>query len=136
MRIVMSSQSRLLHVLRSVVRWLAVKSGFPEPEAESLAMAVDEAAANVIQHTYGERDDTQLALELRKFPDRLEFLLEDWGPRVRSKEIQPRRLDEIRPGGLGTFFISSFMDACSYDRDFASGNRLRMVKYFPRKASA
>jgi anti-sigma regulatory factor (Ser/Thr protein kinase) len=131
----MSSQSRLLHILRGVVRWLALESGFAESEAEGLAMAINEAAANVIRHAYGDRDDTQLALELSKFPDRLEFLLEDWGPRVRSEQIRPRPLDEVRPGGLGTFFISSFMDACSYDRDFPEGNRLRMVKYLPRKAS-
>ena len=136
MRIVIGSQSRLLHILRGVVRLLAVEWGFPESDAERVAMAVDEAAANVIRHTYGERDDARLALEFCRFPDRLEFLLEDWGPRVCLEQIRPRPLDEVRPGGLGTFFINSFMDRCSYDQDFAGGNRLRMVKYFPRKASS
>jgi len=98
-------------------------------------MAIDEAAANVIRHTYGGREDARLALEIKKFPDRLEFLLEDWGPKVRAEQIRPRPLDEVRPGGLGTFFINSFMDACSYDPEFAEGNRLRMVKYFPGKTS-
>jgi anti-sigma regulatory factor (Ser/Thr protein kinase) len=135
MRIVLSSQPRLLHILRGVVRWLAVGAGFPETEAENLAMAVNEAAANVIRHTYGDRDDARLALEVKEFPDRLELLLEDWGPRVRVEEIRPRPLDELRPGGLGTFFISSFMDACSYDQGLAEGNRLRLVKYLPRKTS-
>lgn len=135
MRIVLSSQPRLLHILRYVVRWLALNWGLPESEAESLAIAINEAAANVIRHTYGDRDDAPLALELKRFPNRLEFLLEDWGPRVRSEEIRSRPLDEVRPGGLGTFFISSFVDACSYDPDFAGGNRLRMVKYLPRKTS-
>jgi anti-sigma regulatory factor (Ser/Thr protein kinase) len=131
----MSSEPRLLHILRGVVRLLAVESGFPDTEAEKLAMAINEAAANVIQHTYGERDDCRLALEIAKFPDRLEFLLEDWGPKVRSENIRPRPLDEVRPGGLGTFFISSIMDACSYDQDFPQGNRLRMVRNFPHKSS-
>ncbi len=130
----MSSQPRLLHILRGVVRWQAVESGFPETDAESLAMAISEAAANVIRHTYRESDNAPLALEVCRFPDRLEFLLEDWGPRVNAEQIRPRPLEEIRPGGLGTFFISSFMDASSYDQDFEGGNRLRMVKYFPRKA--
>ena len=133
MKIVLSSQARLLHILRGVVRWLAETSGFPEAEAESLAMAINEAAANVIRHTYGGREDAPLSLEVKKFPDRLEFLLEDCGPKVRAEEIRPRPLDEVRPGGLGTFFINSFMDGCSYDPEFAAGNRLRMVKYFPRK---
>lgn len=98
-------------------------------------MAINEAAANVIRHTYRGCEDAPLALEFKKFPDRLEFLLEDWGPKVVAEQIRPRPLDEVRPGGLGTFFINSFMDACSYDPEFAEGNRLRMVKYFPRKTS-
>ena len=133
MRIVLSSEPRLLHILRGVVRWLAEASGFPESEAERLAMAINEAAANVIRHTYGGREDAPLALECKRFPDRLEFLLEDWGPKVRAEEIRPRPLDEVRPGGLGTFFINTFMDTCSYDPHCPKGNRLRMVKYFPGK---
>jgi anti-sigma regulatory factor (Ser/Thr protein kinase) len=98
-------------------------------------MAIDEAAANVIRHTYGEQHDNRLALEIRAFPDRLEFVLEDWGPKVRSEQIRPRPLDDVRPGGLGTFFINSFVDASSYDEGFAEGNRLKMVKYLPGKGS-
>ena len=107
----------------------------PEPEAERLALAVSEAAANVIRHTYGGREDARLALEIRTFPDRLEFVLEDWGPKVQAERFRPRSLDEVRPGGMGTLFINSYMDACVYDPEFAEGNRLRMIKYFPRKGA-
>jgi hypothetical protein len=31
--------------------------------------------------------------------------------------------------------MGCFLDAISYDPDFAGGNRLRMVKYLPRKGS-
>jgi anti-sigma regulatory factor (Ser/Thr protein kinase) len=98
-------------------------------------MAINEAAANVIRHTYGEHSDARLALELRRFPDRLEFLVEDWGPKVRAEQIRPRPLDEVRPGGLGTLFINTYMDVCVYDPEFPEGNRLKMVKYFPRKGA-
>jgi anti-sigma regulatory factor (Ser/Thr protein kinase) len=131
----MSSQPRLLHILRAMVRWCARSTDLPEPEAESLAMAIDEAAANVIRHTYGGRPDGRLRLDVWPFSDRLEFALTDWGPKVCSEQIRHRPLDELRPGGLGTFFIKCFMDACSYDSDFPEGNRLRMVKYFSRKAA-
>jgi len=96
-------------------------------------MAIDEAAANVIRHTYGSRSDARLALEIRALSDRLEFDLEDWGPKVCPEQIRPRPLEDVRPGGLGTYFISCFMDSSWYDRDFAEGNRLRMVKHLPRK---
>ena len=134
-RIVVSSEPRLLRVLRGVVKLLAREAGIPQDNAEYVALAVDEAAANIIRHTYGGCHDERLALEVRRLPDRLEFLLEDWGPKVCEDQIRPRSLDEVRPGGLGTFFIYTFMDECSYDPDFARGNRLKLVKFLPGKGA-
>jgi anti-sigma regulatory factor (Ser/Thr protein kinase) len=132
-RVVMGSEPRLLNILRAVVVFRAQEAGLSYPEAEYLALAVDEAAANIIRHTYGGRHDALLALEVRNLPDRLEFLLEDWGPKVCEELIRPRPLDDLRPGGLGTFFIYSFMDECSYEQDCQEGNRLKLVKFLSRK---
>jgi anti-sigma regulatory factor (Ser/Thr protein kinase) len=117
-----------------VVRWLAVKNGFAVPDAECLAMAIDEAATNVIRHSYGNRTDAELGLSVQVFPNRMEFVLEDQAPKIQGG-FKPRPLEEVRPGGLGTYFINCFMDEVGYD-DVPEGNRLRMVKYFPRKDSA
>jgi anti-sigma regulatory factor (Ser/Thr protein kinase) len=135
MRISISSDPRLLNILRGVVRFRAREAGFSESDADCLAMAIDEAAANVIRHTYGGRQDALLALQVCHFEDRLEFILEDWGPKVREDLIRPRPLDEVRPGGLGTFFIASFVDEFCFDKEFKEGNRLRLVKYRSRKGS-
>jgi len=135
MRIVISSQPRLLHILRTVVKFYAQEAGFPKSDAEYIALAIDEAAANVIRHTYGNRQDERLAMEFHRLPDRMEFLIEDWGPKVRPDLIRPRPLDEVRPGGLGTFFIYAFMDECSYDLNFKEGNRLKLVKFLSRKGA-
>jgi anti-sigma regulatory factor (Ser/Thr protein kinase) len=134
MRIVISSDPRLLQVLRAVVTYQAQEAGFAASDAEGLAMAVDEAASNVIRHTYGNRRDATLALEIRTYPERIEFDLEDSGPAVQSQAVQPRALEDVRPGGLGTFFIKCFVDASSYDESFSGGNRLRLVKYLSRQA--
>lgn len=136
MRIAISSEPRLLHILRGVVRWRAQQSGFSSSDENCLVMAIDEAAANVIRHTYDSRPDGRLALEIKNYPDRVEFILEDSGPKVCVETIRPRALDDIRPGGLGTFFINSFMDRSFYDRDYAEGNRLKMIKYLPRRVTS
>jgi anti-sigma regulatory factor (Ser/Thr protein kinase) len=135
LRVVISSEARLLHILRCVVRYRAQDAGVAPPDVDSMAMAIDEAASNIIRHTYGDRPDARLALEIRTFPDHLEFLMEDSGPKVPPGAWQPRALDEIRPGGLGTYFINRFMDGVSYDDDFPGGNRLRLVKYFSPQGS-
>ena len=135
-RIAVSSEPRLLHILRCVVRCFAQESGFTAEEADCLSMAIDEAASNIIRHTYGNSHDARLALEIRKYPDRMEFALEDSGPKVRMENLEPRPLDEVRPGGLGTYFIKCFMDSVAFDEDFPDGNRMQLVKYLPRKGVA
>ena len=128
-RMVISAEPRLLHIMRGLVRHYVREAGFPESDVDGLAMAVDEAAANVMLHTYGNRRDGEMALEILNYSDRIEFVIEDRGPKVRSGAICPRSLDDIRPGGLGTFFIRCFVDSSSYDEAFTDGNRLRLVKY-------
>lgn len=135
MRIAITSDPRLLHVLRGAVRVCAQGAGFTESDAENMARAIDEAAANVIRHTYRNRNDERLVLVIQAFRDRMEFLLEDSGPKVAPETVRPRELDDVRPGGLGTHFIRSLMDEGAYDPDFSQGNRLRLVKYLPRKVS-
>ena len=135
MRIILSSDPRLLNILRGVVRCRSQEMGFPAEDADCMAMAIDEAASNVIRHAYGNRRDALLSLEIATYPDRIEFVLEDSGPKVQADVLQPRSVEEVRPGGLGTFFIKCFMDVTTFDEDFPGGNRLKLVKYLSRKAA-
>jgi anti-sigma regulatory factor (Ser/Thr protein kinase) len=134
-RMVVNTQPRLLHILRGVVRYYAHESGFSDTEVNALAMAVDEAAANVIRHTYRGSPSGRMALEVMDYADRLEFVLEDSGPKVHPERVRPRPLNEVRPGGLGTFFMKCFTDRCSYDEGFTEGNRLRLVKFKANRRS-
>ena len=129
MRMVISTQPRLLHILRGVVRYYAHEGGFSDSEVNALAMAVDEAATNVIRHTYHGSPSGRMALEVMDYADRLEFVIEDSGPKVQPERVRHRPLNEVRPGGLGTFFIKCFTDRSSYDEAFTEGNRLRLVKF-------
>lgn len=136
MKIVISSHPRLLHILRGVVSYRAQMAGFPPSDVDLMTLAIDEAAANVIRHAYKNRRDGRLALEILTFPDRMEFILEDSAPKVQPEAIRSRSLEDVRPGGLGTFFMNSFMDKCTFDQHFTQGNRLIMVKYLRGKVSS
>ena len=118
------------------MRYYAHEGGFSDSDVNSLAMAVDEAAANVIRHTYHGSPNGRMALEVMDYADRLEFVLEDSGPKVQPEKVRPRPLNEVRPGGLGTFFMRCFMDRCSYDETFTEGNRLRLVKFKANRQSS
>lgn len=136
MKVLINSEPKLLSVLRGMVRYRAQELGFAEEEAEALAAAVNEAAANVMRHTFEQRRDGRLLLEIRSAGDRVEFLLEDSGPKVRAEQVRAQPLGDVRPGGLGMHVIHGVMDSFGYDEDFQGGNRLRMSKRFPRKVSS
>ena len=59
----------------------------------------------------------------------LVILLRDFADPVDAAEIEPRDLDDVRPGGLGVHFMREIMDEISYlPREGDYGNILRMVK--------
>ena len=56
------SRTEFLGLLRDLARRLALDAGFDEATAGGLALAVDEAATNVIEHAYQGRADGLLEL--------------------------------------------------------------------------
>ena len=53
----------------------------------------------------------------------------DFGPAVAPKQVQPRELRDLRPGGLGTHFIQNVMDSTDFGRSPSGvGNVLQMSK--------
>lgn len=66
---------------------------------------------------------------MRRDGDALEVWLRDHAPAVDPDDIKPRPLEELRPGGLGTFFIREAMDDCTYGNlGVCNGNYVRMTK--------
>ena len=47
----------------------------------------------------------------------LEIGFFDKGKAVVPENVQHRKLDDIKPGGLGTFFIKQIMDAAVFKKD-------------------
>jgi sigma-B regulation protein RsbU (phosphoserine phosphatase) len=93
-----------------------------------VVMAVNEACMNIIQHAYGDGGGV-IELEIGRRADEIEVTLKDFAPPVDVHRIKPRRLEDLRPGGLGTFFIRQSMDDCTYGTLRGDcGNFLRMRK--------
>ena len=85
------------------------------PELEStkddLVLALAEAAQNVVKHAYNGNASTDKMRVHIKYDNKV-FTMElfDKGTAVVPENIKPRKLDDIKPGGLGTFFIGQIMD--------------------------
>jgi anti-sigma regulatory factor (Ser/Thr protein kinase) len=130
-----TSDPKLLSIVRAMVGQLCDLLDYPPPEQRKIVLAVDEACANIIKHTY-KGDRTQgIEILCKAEDDLLEIVLQDCGPPLDLEGIRPRDLAEIRPGGLGTHFIRNVMDEVNYAHKEGGGNTLRMVKRFPNTSS-
>jgi len=117
-----------LKLVRSTVSEAATLCGCSEALARDLVLAVDEACQNIIHHAYGDTAG-DIVLEIRREEDRLVVYLRDFAETVDIAKVRPRDLDDLRPGGLGTYLMSQCMDEVEFmPPPDNGGNLLRMVK--------
>lgn len=130
-----ASDPKLLVVVRDVVARFCELMECTEEDQRSIVLAVDEACSNIIRHTYLGAACHTIDVSCTGNPERIEIVLRDCGPPIDLKKVQPRPLDQVRPGGLGTHFIRSIMDEVEYGYEEGCGNVLRMAKRLPRHTS-
>ena len=108
-----------LKEVRSFSREVFEKINLPQEQKDELVLAIAEAAQNIVKHAYKDVAETSDRMEIRislKDSD-LEIGFFDKGKAVIPENIQHRKLDDIKPGGLGTFFIKQIMDAAVFKKD-------------------
>lgn len=136
LRLQLESNPEALCLVRATLQRATEVSNFEETDSRAIVRSVDEALANVIRHAYQGRGGLPIELTCRRLwsakdsttPAGLEIVLEDSGAAVNPKKLRGRRLEEVRPGGLGLHFIKQSMDVVEFSRKNRK-NRLRMVKY-------
>ena len=86
---------------------------------DELVLAIAEAAQNIVKHAYKGVEDTKdhMQIKISMKDNQLEIGSYDKGKPVVSENIQHRKLDDIKPGGLGTYFIKQIMDDAVFKKD-------------------
>ena len=136
LKLELRSHPTFLCVVRGALEPLMESLGFSGEENRAIIRGVDEAVSNIMRHSYHGCPDKPIDVYCNRLERRangrseqgVEVLLFDCGPAVDTTKIQPRPLDEIRPGGLGLHIIRGSMDTVQYKRA-GRLNRLRLVKY-------
>lgn len=126
------AKPRFLKIIRAAVGSICEISGFCNDELNNIILAVDEACSNIIKHTYGGPSDELIFAQIFICPDRFEVRLRDFGKKIDVSKIKPRKLDELRPGGLGVHFIKTVMDDVKYENHFEIGNQVTLIKYLSK----
>ena len=106
-----SVDSASLKDVRNFARGLFDKVPEFEDNKEELVLALAEAAQNIVKHAYsGKPSGDTMRVEIQYQDNVLTMELFDKGTPVVPENIKPRKLTDIKAGGLGTFFIGQIMD--------------------------
>ena len=111
--------SASLKEVRNFAREVLAKDPIFQSTSDDVVLALAEAAQNIVKHAYkgveNTTDHMQIKISLKD--NNLEIGFFDKGKPVVAENIQHRKLDDIKPGGLGTFFIKQIMDDAVFKKD-------------------
>ena len=132
------SRTEFLATIRDVTRRMAEVAGFDGPQADQLALAVDEASTNVIEHAYRGAPGRTIELRFRDEGSDLCVEVVDDGAAVDPRAVPQvdlqRYASERRTGGLGMHLMGRIMDSVTFRRA-ARRNVCCMVKRKPAAGS-
>ena len=100
-----------LREIRAFSRNIFDKSKDLSSKKDDLVLAIAEAAQNIVKHAYNGGPHTdKMRVKISLNNNDLQIDIFDKGKPAIPENIKPRALDDIKPGGLGTFFIGQIMD--------------------------
>tara|TARA_B100001765_G_scaffold208728_1_gene168135 strand:- start:54 stop:464 length:411 start_codon:yes stop_codon:yes gene_type:complete len=110
--------SASLKDVRTFAREVFNKFSALENHKDELVLAIAEAAQNIVKHAYNNQEtEDKMEIKISCKNGELEIGFFDKGKPVVPENIQHRKLDDIKPGGLGTYFIKEIMDEAIFKKN-------------------
>ena len=107
-----------LKLVRTFAREVFQRSERLNGQQEELVLAIAEAAQNIVKHAYNNQEtEDKMEIKISCKNSELEIGFFDKGKPVVPENIQHRKLDDIKPGGLGTYFIKEIMDEAIFKKN-------------------
>lgn len=126
------SSTENLALIRDFISNIGCQAGFDEKEVARIALAVDEACANVIEHAYSSDDTHEVKIRVVIEDEQITFEIQDTGRGFDPSQIEARDVEELirqrKSGGLGLRLIRTIMDDVQYQIVPGHKNELKMVK--------
>ena len=123
------SDYKMVEKVRGVILEEAKRAGFVQDEMAELAVVVNEACANIIEHAYGNDPTRVILVRVRSSLGRIELSFKDFGKKIDTAVLRasPARLKPNR--GFGLLLLQNLTDAVVYDTSMTVGTELKVVKY-------
>ena len=108
--------SSSLKDVRNFCREVFEKLHIQEDLKDELVLAIAEAAQNIVKHAFKNAADANelMVVQISCENNKLQIAFYDRGTPVDPKKVKHREIDNVKPGGLGTFFIQEIMDAVEF----------------------
>ena len=124
--------SNSLKDIREFSRSVINSSSILAANKDELVLAIGEAAQNIVKHAYDDKQDTTdtMLIQISFTNKKLEIGFFDKGKPIVKENIKHRSLDDIKPGGLGTYFIKQIMDEVVFKDAKGWNNNLVLTKKY------
>lgn len=120
-KIQINSELKNLRLVREFVDREARRFGFDEIETEMIVLAVDEVCTNSIKHSYKNKPDGKITIEIKAIGNRFTvivfydgLLFDPSKIKVDSPIKKIQKTGKIKRGKLGMYMIYKFMDDVRY----------------------
>jgi anti-sigma regulatory factor (Ser/Thr protein kinase) len=127
-KLTIPSDPKYLGLARKVVYHLLAGHDVAREVIPRLVLCVDEACSNIIKYSYHGCPDLPIELQFSLAEGFFEVKIRDYGKQCDARDIKPRPIHEIKPGGLGTYFMNEIMDEVKYCTNREEGTLLTMSK--------
>ena len=131
------SDSRYLNMVHELTQRLAVATGFEESESEKIAMAMDEAVTNVIEHAYHGAVDRKIEITFDPEGESLDIVIVHDGEGLEDVPLPEFNLGKLvaerQSGGLGLTIMRQMMDDLRFEKTDSGKSMCVMVRYKQRK---
>lgn len=126
---VVGSESVHLKEIRDKVSRFLSDKAFSDKTREDLLVAIGEACANSMRHSYENKPAQKIEVTLQDDSDKIIFKIRDFGKKIDLSKIQTPKLPPVKPHGLGIYFMQTIMDSVQYNTQHTEGNELILTKY-------
>lgn len=131
-KILLSSSTKNLSMLRKFIEHKAVEFGFNESTVSQIIMSVDEACTNIIKHAHKYNDKEIIEVEVFSDDGQFKIVLKYKGKGFDPNDINNPDMKEyfhnFKVGGLGVPIMKKFMNKIEYVRKNSDYNHLTLIK--------
>jgi serine/threonine-protein kinase RsbW len=117
-----------LKTIRSFVKSFLTDNKINLIHHDSIILAVGEITSNILEHGYNFKESDKIKVDLSFNNNEIKLKFFDNGQIVDIEKIKSRELNDIKPGGLGIFFINEIFDDIHWVKGDPDWNNVLEIK--------